>query len=61
MTDGGGRGEERERGEGPSHEGDEEHREQRDRRHEELQEAWRRNRPTGKERGTGRPNKGGRR
>src|ERR687898_1521871 len=56
MTDGSGRGEERER---PSHEGDEEHREQRDRRHEELQEAWRRNRPTGKERGTGRPNKGG--
>ena len=42
MTDS--RDEERER---PSPEEDEEHREERDRRSEDLQEAWRRNHPSG--------------
>jgi hypothetical protein len=45
MTDS--RDEERERRERPSHEEDEEHREQRERRSEDLQEAWRRNHPSG--------------
>ncbi len=44
MTDESTQGEERER---PSREGDEEHREERERRFEDLQEAWRRNHPSG--------------
>jgi hypothetical protein len=39
--------ERRESREGPSHEEDEEHREERERRSEDLQEAWRRNHPSG--------------
>jgi hypothetical protein len=52
MTDGSGRGEERE---GPSREGDEERKEERERRSDELREAWRRNHPSEEEEGKGRP------
>jgi hypothetical protein len=45
MTDS--RDEERERRERPLHEEDDEHREERERRSEDLQEAWRRNHPSG--------------
>jgi len=58
MTDGSSRDEERE---GPSREGDEERRgEERDRRSEDLQEAWRRNHPSEEEEERkGRSGKGG--
>ena len=58
MTDGSRRDEERE---GPSWEGDEERREKRERRSEDLQEAWRRNHPSEEEQRKVRPNKGGHR
>jgi hypothetical protein len=52
MTDGSGPDEGRE---GPSREGDEERREERDRRSEDLREAWRRNHPSEEEGGEDRP------
>ena len=47
--------ERRESREGPSHEEDEERTEERDRRSDELREAWRRNHPSEEEEGKGRP------
>jgi hypothetical protein len=58
MTDRSRRDEERE---WLSQEEDEERREERDRRSDELREAWRRNHPSEEEEGKGWPNKGGRR
>ena len=52
MTDGSRPDKERER---PSHEEDEERREERDRRSDDLREAWRRNHPSEEEEGKGRP------
>ena len=52
MTDGSGPDEERE---GLSREVDEERREERDRRSDDLREAWRRNHPSEEEEGKGRP------
>ena len=47
--------ERRESREGPSHEEDEEHRVERERRSDDLREAWRRNHPSEEEEGKGRP------
>jgi len=47
--------ERRESREGPSHEEDEEHRVERERRSDDLREAWRRNHPSEEEEGKGQP------
>ena len=61
MTDGSRRGEELERGERPSPEEYEKRREDKERRSNELQEAWRRNHPSGEDERKGRSGKGGHR